>query len=239
MNRFHPNLSVPVYERTLIGACEESPPPFGTREYGDVYRQAASDPSWLVVSLVTNSEREGDGAQRLWSLAASTKDPVLAAQIREHAIDESNHSKIYLRIVDLVFDRAIEPDFRAQLDSLSPGYTHLMAPAAKAGSPFAHPITLDDLVQMNIAEIRTTIHHLLQRPMLRAYCPKDAYPRLKRLLQGLLRDEIKHVAYTAELIEAHAQQLGADEVSQLFRQRLRDFNEVTLSELENRVFEVT
>ena len=239
MAQFDPCLSLPVYQQSLIQACGEFPPPFGTPQYGEVYREAASDAAWLAVSLITNAEREGDGAQRLWSLAACTEDPVIAAQIKQHAIDESNHSRIYLKLVDLVFGDAVESDFRAQLESLSPGYTRFMTPTPKAGSPFAHPITLDDLVQMNIAEIRTTIHHLLQRPMLRAHCPPESHSRVGRLQRCLLRDEVKHVVYTAKLIEDYSSHAGMDTVLQLVSQRLRDFNEVTLSELEKRVFEAT
>ena len=239
MHRFDARLCLPAYEQSLIDACEEFPPPFGTSEYGDIYREAAADPGWLVVSLITNAEREGDGAQRLWSLAASTRDPELAAKIKRHAIDESNHSKVYMTLADLVFPGAIESNFRAQMDVLSPGYTPVMSPIPKDGSPFAHSITLDDLIQMNIAEIRTTIHHMLQRPMLRAFCPPPSYPRVRQLQRGLLRDEIKHVAYTAELIEDHAAAIGAAEVRHLFRERMKDFNEVTRTELESRVFDVT
>src|SRR5688572_20804510 len=208
LRRLEPQLSLPVYERSLIDACEAFPPPFGTSEYGDVYREAASDPEWLAISLATNAEREGDGAQRLWSLAASTEDPEVAAQIKQHAIDESRHSKIYLKIVDLVFEGAFEEKFRREMNILSPGYTHRMMPVAKAGSPFSHSITLDDLIQMNIAEIRTAIHHMLQRPMLRAFCPKASYAKVRHLQRSLLTDEVKHVAYTAKLIEASAPQFG-------------------------------
>ena len=239
MTEFDASLSLPVYQQSLTRACEEFPPPFGTSQYGDVYREAASDAGWLAVSLITNAEREGDGAQRLWSLAACTEDPIVASQIKQHAIDESNHARIYLKLVDLVFGDAVESNFRRQLEILSPGYTHFMTPTPKAGSPFAHPITLDDLVQMNIAEIRTTIHHLLQRPMLRAHCPAVSHSRLGRLQRCLLRDEVKHVVYTAKLIEGYSRQAGVDTVRQLLSQRVRDFNEVTRSELERGVFEAT
>ena len=204
-----------------------------------MYRAAASDPGWLAISMITNAEREGDGAERLWSLSACTEDEPVGEQIKQHAIDESNHSKIYLKMVDLVFPGAVEPGFRRQMECLSPYYTRSMVPVAKLGSPFAHSITLDDLVQMNIAEIRTTIHHLLQRPMLRAHCSSNTQPGLIRLQQCLLRDEIKHVAYTAQLIEDRARQVGVDAVFDLFRERLRDFNNVTLSELQDRVFDVS
>jgi rubrerythrin len=239
MDRFEGRLSLPVYRRTLEQACEKFPPPFGTAEYGDVYREAAADPAWLAVSLVTNAEHEGDGAQRLWSLTACTEDPAVAALLKQHAIDESNHAKIYLRMVDLVFDGAIEPGFRVQLDGVSPGYTRAMQPVSQEGSPFAHPITLDDLIQMNIAEIRTTIHHLLQRPMLRAHCPPDRRDKLVQLQNRLLREELRHVAYTAKLIEEHSEKVGRHAVAELFGERVLDFNEVTRAELERRVFDVT
>ena len=50
----------------LRAACEESPPPFGKRWYGDLYREASSSPEWLAQSLVGNAAKEGEGAQKLW-----------------------------------------------------------------------------------------------------------------------------------------------------------------------------
>lgn len=228
---------LPAYRRALTRACAAHPPPFGQAEYGDAYREAATDPAWLAVSLLTNADREGDGAQRLWSLAACTADPVVAAQLKRHAIDESNHAKVYLRIVDLVFDSAIDDGFRAQLQALSPNFTRAMTPAPLAGSPYAHAVTLDDLIQMNIAEIRTTIHHLLQRSMLSLHCPDGRQARLARLLDNLLRDEIRHVAYTAALIEGHAAHADRAQLEALFSQRVQDFNDVTRAELAQRVFD--
>ena len=239
IRRFGYSDSLPAYRHALIRACEDFPPPYGMAQYGDIYREAAVHGGWLAVSMITNAEREGDGAQRLWSLSACTSDPTIAGQIKQHAIDESKHSKTYLRMVDLVFPGAVDSDFRKELDSLSPDYSHSLTPVAKIGSAFSHPITLDDLIQMNIAEIRTTIHHLLQRPMLRAHCPAESEPRLVRLQQALLSDELKHVGYTANLIEAHAREVGTDAVVELFRQRMLDFNEVTRAELEDRVFDVS
>jgi hypothetical protein len=230
---------LPVYERALRKACKAAPPPYGQAEYGELYREAATDAEWLAISLVTNAEREGDGATRLWSLAASTEDRITAAQLKGHAIDESNHSKMYLRLADLVFPDAIEPKFREQLKDLSPGYTRAMEPAAKEGSPFSHAISLDDLIQMNIAEIRTTIHHLLQRPMLLEHCAADRRDKVVRVLDCLLRDEVEHVAYTARLIEACAASVGPDAVKRLFAERLQDFNDVTRAELQRQVFDVS
>ncbi len=237
MRLLEPGVRLPTYERSLAHACAEGPPPFGLAEYGDLYRESASDPGWLAVSLLTNADREGDGAQRLWSLAACTQERTLSAQLKQHAIDEAKHARMYLRLVDLVFEGAVDPDFRKELDVLSPGYTAEGVPEPKAGSPFAHSVTVDDLIQMNIAEIRTTVHHLLQRPMLLLHCPRDRQPRLLKSLDVLLRDEVRHVLYTAELIEGTSAKVGGRDIAALFAQRVRDFNDVTRAELERRVFD--
>lgn len=239
MAKFGASPPLSVYEKALRRACRAAPPPYGRAEYGELYREAAVDAGWMAISLVTNSEREGDGAARLWSLAASTEDRTVAAQLKQHAIDESNHSKMYLRLADLVFPDAIAPEFRAQLKALSPGYTRAMEPVAKEGSPFSHAISLDDLIQMNIAEIRTTVHHLLQRPMLLEHCAADRRGKLIRLLDCLLRDEVEHVAYTARLIEGCVPQKGSEAVLRLFAERLQDFNDVTRAELHRQVFDVS
>lgn len=239
MAKFGASAPLPIYETALRKACRAAPPPYGQAEYGELYREAAVDAGWMAISLITNSEREGDGATRLWSLAASTEDRAVAAELKQHAIDESNHSKMYLRLVDLVFPDAIAPEFRAQLTALSPGYARAMQPVANEGSPFSHAISLDDLIQMNIAEIRTTVHHLLQRPMLLEHCAAERRGKVIRLLDSLLRDEVAHVAYTANLIEAGVPQVGSEAVRQLFAERLQDFNDVTRAELDRQVFDVS
>jgi hypothetical protein len=227
------------YRRALIRACRRSPPPFGTRAYGDIYRDAASDPHWLASSLMANAAREGEGAEQLWDLAACTADAVLAGQIAAHAIDESGHARAYIALLDLVFPGAVGDDFHAQLVTLSPGYTRESRPAPHDGSPFARPATVDDLIQMNIAEIRTRVHHLLQRPMLLLHDAPDRRDRLVRILDTLLIDETRHIAYTAALIETFARSGRAEQVSRLMEERLADFNAITRDEVGRNVFAST
>jgi hypothetical protein len=232
-------LDVPHYAGALVAACEKAPPPFGTREYGEIFREAAADADWLAASLVENAWGEGDGATRLWSLAASTPDPMVAAQVRQHAIDEARHARWYVAMLHLVFPNAVDVSQHAVLDALSPGYTNQGIPEARAGSPFAKAVTLDDLIQMNIAEVRTCVHHLLQRSMLVPYCAEARRGRLLPLLDSLLEDEKKHVAYTAKLIERYARNGPVDLVYDLTAERLRDFNAITNEDLGRRVFEST
>jgi hypothetical protein len=223
------------YGQALVAACKKSPPVFGTRAYGDTYRDAATDPYWLAVSLMTNAAREGEGAGQLWDLAACTSDRGVAEQVRQHAIDESGHARAYIALLDLAFPGAVDDEFHAQLTTLSPGYTHRSPREPHPGSPYAHAVTVDDLIQMNIAEMRTLVHHTLQRPMLLAHCASEHRHRLVGILDRLLFDETRHIAYTAALIEKAARTGEAGPVKRLVAERLADFNAITSEELRRNV----
>ena len=90
---------------------------------------------------------------------------------------------------------------------------------------------------MNIAEIRTLIHHRLQRPMLLAHADPGGKRRLGRILDALLLDETRHIAYTAALIEEFACQGQADSVKRLMQERQSDFNAITNADIGRTVFE--
>jgi tRNA isopentenyl-2-thiomethyl-A-37 hydroxylase MiaE len=230
-----PRYDCPTYFAALDAALESESPAFGTAEYCDVFRAAAVDPQWLATSLITNAEREGDGATRLWSMAACSTEQELTDLLKRHAVDESRHSLAYLALLDLIFPGSVEPEFREELNQLSPRYAVDQEPVALEGSPYARAPSIDDFVQMNIAEIRTTIHHLMQRAALVEHCPAETAARAVAVLDMLLRDELRHVAYTADLIERRG---GARvQVNALFSRRMRDFNDITRCELESRVFD--
>jgi hypothetical protein len=191
----------------------------------------------MATSLMTNAHREGEGAGQLWDLAACTSDARVVGHIVQHAIDESRHARAYIAMLDLAFPGAVNVEFHAQLTTLSPGYTRQSPRQPHEGSPYAHPITLDELIQMNIAEIRTRVHHLLQRPMLLAHCAPERRDRLERILDVLLADETRHIAYTAALIEEFARDGEAESVKRLMQERLSDFNTITIDDLGRNVFE--
>jgi len=227
-----PHHECPSYFAALNAALREEPPPFGTKAYSDIFRDASANGQWMAISLMTNAEREGDGATRLWSLAACSSDEEEKQLLKRHAVDESSHALAYLALLDLSFPGAVAPSFRAELKKLSPGYSMGLDLFIVDGSPYARPPTVDDYVQMNIAEIRTTIHHIMQRAALATHCSADAWPRAAKVLDSLLRDELSHVAYTAELIERKAN----GELTRLFCKRLGDFNRITDKELGQKIF---
>ena len=236
--RVHGMAARPHYRDALITACRKAPPPFGTKSYGKIYRDVAKDPDWMTLSLIQNAQGEGEGSGHLWDLAASTPDPRVAAQVKAHAIDESRHSKAYVAMLELTFPGLIDNnDLHAQLASLSPGYSQRSPLEAHKGSPYASAITLDDLIQMNIAEIRTLVHHLLQRPMLLGHCAPERRRRLARLHDRLRLDEVRHIAYTAALIEEFAQRSEAGAVKRLMQERMSDFNAITNQDLGRTAFE--
>lgn len=230
--RAHGVPKLPTYDTALVAACNAFPPPFGRNEYGDFYRSSARDPDWVALSLLTAAQSEGEGARHLWDMAACTPDLEIARQMQQHAIDEARHSRLYITLLGLIFPEAGDAKMRRRLARLSPGFTRNTPLAPAAGSPYAYPATVDELIQMNIAEIRTRIYHLLQRPvLLDRYCKPDKRARVRQILDWLLADETGHIAYTARLIERAAQASDSEYVAELMRERVKDFNEITAQEL--------
>jgi hypothetical protein len=95
---------------------------------------------------------------------------------------------------------------------------------------------LDELIQMNIGEIRTRIHQLLLRPVIMIHCPPEGRAKLQRILDSLLGDETRHIEYTARLIEK-AMEASAGFVRHTMKQRLDEFNQITLEEVGELSFE--
>ena len=164
--REHGVPKLPTYDRALADACSACPPPFGRKEYGNLYRRSALDPDWVALSLLTAAQSEGEGARHLWDMAACTQDGEVARQIQQHSIEEARHSLGYVTLLGLIFPKDADEELRTRLRRLSPGYTENSPLVPTEGSPYAYPATVDELIQMNIAEIRTRIYHLLQRPIL-------------------------------------------------------------------------
>jgi hypothetical protein len=232
------NDDCPRYFAALEEAVHDEQPPFDGVAYAEVYREASVSAAWMAVSLMTNAEREGDGAQRLWSLAACTDNAHVQQLLKEHAVDESRHALLYLALLDLTFPGLTAPAFREELNQLSPRYSLQQELAPVPGSPYAKKPSIDDFLQMNIAEIRTAIHHIMQRPAIASHSAgRDTQKRIGAIQDSLLRDELKHVGYTAVLIERLANEKTPSELSRLFHQRFHDFNQITREELKQGAFD--
>src|SRR5437868_8792704 len=110
--RAHGVPELPVYEQALAAACNASPPPFGRKQYGEIYRVSAKDPDWVALSLITAAQSEGEGSRHLWDMASSTPDPEIARQMQQHAIDESRHSRGYVTMLGLIFPKVGDAELR-------------------------------------------------------------------------------------------------------------------------------
>jgi hypothetical protein len=220
---------LPGYTAGLRAACGASPPAFGTGWYRRRYRELARVPGWLAVSLVVNAEKEGEGSRKLWRLAARADDPDVAEQVRRHALDESRHALVYLALLDTVFPGSVRERDRARLRELSPRYRAGDKPRARRRATRRR--VLDELIQMNIGEIRTRLNQLLLAPAARRYCPARGRRRLARMLTALLADETRHIAYTARLLERAIVEGEGAFVRRTMARRLAEFNAITLAEV--------
>jgi hypothetical protein len=221
--------ALPGYGRALRAACVAAPPPFGAAWYGEHYRALAIDPRWLAASLIDNATREGEGSVKLWRLAGRVAAPEVAEQIRRHAVDESRHALVYVAMLETVFPGAVSGRVRHALIGLSPRYRAHERPRRQRAVSRAR--VLDELIQMNLGEIRTRINQLLLAPMIAAFCPRSRRRRLRRMLNALMRDEIRHIAYTAHLIEAAIGRGDGLFVHRAMARRLTAFNRLTVEEV--------
>lgn len=245
--------ALPHFEELLSASFEAHPVPFGTRAYGERFLESARDPQWLAECLVLNSEKEGVGAEQLWAIAAATTDAQVATQIHRHACDESRHASMYLAALRLVFPNAADTEeLRALREELcplppsGPSLTSAQAPEQGGGWPGQRSTlagaaeierALDELVQMNIGEIRTRINQLLLQRALGAWCAEADRPRLAKLLDTLVRDETRHIGYTGQLLDRACAAGFRDVVGDLMHERLQNFNELTRKEVGEAVFD--
>lgn len=233
----YPNGDFSCYLTALGEALRQEPPPFGTAEYRVIYQSLSAESRWMAVSLLRNAEREGDGSKRLWSLAACSVDRKQQRLLKRHACDESRHALIYLALLNLAFPGAVSHEFGIELRQLSPGFSMRMELFPVPGSPYAKVPTIDDFLQMNIAEIRTAIHHTMQRPALAGHCPPENLAKITQLHDALLMDELSHIAYTGMLVDGIGRGADSERLAALFRRRLHDFNTITTGELGGNVFD--
>jgi hypothetical protein len=225
-----PGSDVSAYVELLAEAFDTHPPPFSSAEYGDRYRECARDREWVALSLVANAQKEGEGARQLLLLAGECPEPATAEKIRLHAIDESRHADMYLALLGLVFpDAIIDETERAALAAISPKLRPNERLPAREKIPYAS--VLDEVVQMNIGEIRTCINQLLARPVLELLCPEPNRAKSSRLMQNLLADENSHIHYTATVLCDALRSGHRALVRERFLARVPQFNRFTWAEV--------
>lgn len=219
---------LPRYAACLREAFAATPPPFEKKWYGDKFFRLAKDKQWLAHSLCGNAGKEGLGSRSLWRLAGCAADTKIADLVRRHAIDESRHALLYVALLDMTF--AITPEIKGRLQRHSPRYGSKDAPErAERLQPRLQ--TLDELIQMNIGEIRTRVNQTLFRPALLGYAVEEHREPIGKVMARLLADETAHIAYTARLIEEAIEAGEGSFVRDTMKLRLAQFNDITQNEV--------
>jgi hypothetical protein len=217
------------YGRCLRSNFEAHPPPFCAAWYGDKFREMARDPEWFANILVGNASTEGWGSSKLWVLAGKTHEEPISALIRQHAMDEARHSRLYSHMVELVFPGTVTETLKSEFQTFAPAFRSGDRPEPLP--PYSHQEVLDNLLQMNVAEIRTMVNQMLVRPVLLAYCPEESRAHVTRMLDRLMWDETRHVGYTAQLVDQALASQDEAFVLDTAPRRLIQFNELTLGEV--------
>lgn len=217
------------YSECLRNTFEAHPPPFSASWYGDQFRELARDKEWFANIIVGNASTEGWGSSKLWYLAGKTEVAHISELIQQHAMDEARHSRMYSSMVERLFPGTVTEALRSEFKTLAPVYRHGDRPERLP--PYTLQDVLDNLLQMNVAEIRTMVNQMLARPVLLTYCPKESQAPLTRMLDKLMWDETRHVGYTAHLIDTALATGDAAFIQDLAPTRIIQLNELTLDEV--------
>jgi len=228
------------YKTVLREACEIHPPPHGMAWYGNLYRQLARQSEWFVNSLITNSAEEGTGARGVWQFSQRIENQDFAELVRNHSIDESRHSKMFAALLNILFPSQIDADLWAKLQTFSPEYYPHQHPPIEIPTPdqiMDEKLVMDEIIQINLLEIRALILQLLLRPVLQAYAKPEDLPKITQMSDVLIYDETKHIEYSAYCIGKYIEAGHESWVREMMIYRQQTINEMFLEgvELENSV----
>lgn len=223
---------LPHYTDSLKKAFLETEPVFTRPRYSEFFWHCASNiPGWLPWILLANAQAESEGSAKLLSLWKDLDyNQEVETKILAHAKDESRHSRLFLQLTGRAFPRAVSASDIDQLAQTLPDVRKQNHQKSTTRVP--ENILIDHMVQMNIGEIRTRLHMMLLAPAIYAFSPTSEKETVKRILEGLLRDEVRHIGYTACLMEAWANAGARGLLNQLYSERLHDFHLITIQQTE-------
>ena len=188
------------YIAVLREASEIHPPPHAQAWYGNMYRQYARKPEWFANSLILNAFEEGNGSKQVWQFWQRVANQDFAKRIHDHSIDESRHSKMFATLVNILFPMSLDEELRTQLKSICPEYSQENYPLTtpvSAKEVMDESLVMDELIQINLLEIRALILQLLLRPVLQTYAKPEDVAKVTRMSDQFIFDETKHIEYSA------------------------------------------
>ncbi len=181
--------------------------------------------------MLANASKESEGSTKLFALWKQVgQNEAVEKGVLVHARDESRHAQLFVELSGRAFPMMFRPSdlerFRASLPDVR------RSSPVKSEKSIGEPELIDHLVQMNIGEIRTRIHVHLLAPVISVMAPESERDRVRTTLTCLERDEVRHIGYTAKLMENWARGGDAKLVRGLYKRRLHEFNIITLRESE-------
>lgn len=226
----------PRYARILDHSFCAAPPPFSMNWFGRHYFELARDPEWFANSLVANSALEGYGSTQIWNFSTRMHQDEYIDAVQQHALDESRHSTMFVSMLHLTFpglmmDAGTEERIRRQ----QPRYSPDRLPEARRLAPehrMSSEDSINELVGVHLTEIRALVLQYLLRSVIEVYAPASSQKRIAMCCASLIRDEARHIDYTARIFDAIASQGHTDLLIDLFEKRVREFNDLTMVELE-------
>jgi hypothetical protein len=226
----------PVYSKILDHSFSQAPPPYSEDWFGRRYFELARDPEWFANSLIANSALEGYGSSQVWKFSHRMHNDEYVGAVQRHALDESRHSTMFVSMFNLTFPGLeIDRATRERINDQQPRYSPTNLPPGERldqGSRMTEGETFNELVGIHLTEIRALVLQYLLRPVIEVYAPEKFRKRIKMFSSSLIRDEAKHIDYTARIFEAAAAAGHTDQLAYLFELRVKDFNDVTMLELE-------
>lgn len=232
----------PDYEEALLCAFEAHPPVHEKSSFGRHYFNKARDKVWFANSLIENARMEGYGSEQIWKFSNRLVDPDYVKKVRQHSLDESRHSKMFVMMLGIVFPRALEDEaLRAAVEGLYPGFTAKSPPPTEDVPPalrIGGEEALDELIQVHLTEIRAIVLQHLLRSAILAHTPPASQQQIQNFMGSLIRDEARHIEYTAGLFEDAIREGRRDFVFSTLAARQSALNDLTYEELERDQIEV-
>src|SRR3990167_1232471 len=204
--------------------------------YGEKFREMSINHSWFISAVASSAVKEAEGSKQLLNLSERVTDANISKQIHQHAIDEAKHARFYVKLLKLAFPvldiNKTFPTLESELNNVENNHSVQKAPCN------SHAL-LDELIQMNIGEIRTRVHQLLFRPVMLTYAPEKNKQSINKIMESLLSDETRHIEYTARLIEkASMEQDKCEYIKKIMEMRWQEFNAISCDEVEGKKIEI-
>lgn len=225
--------SLQQYCTFLRNSCETNPPPYGEHWFGKEYRRMARNPSWFANLLISDADLEGYSSKQLWIYANSVNDSKMSKDLKRHAIDEARHSKIFGKILFLIFPEIATDELREKLNEMSPSLSLNGIETSELNTvSVSYKETLNSLILINLFEIKALLLQRLLQPTLFAYGNSELNPKIQRSTNSLIADEIRHISYTAEYLEAAASIGYSDYIYSAMSDFQKYLNQITLEQFK-------